>query len=342
MGILITSVQVPFIRGGGEILAENLREQIARRGYRVDVLTNPFRFSPARSVEAAMKWWGEQDLQQFCASRVHKVIHLKFPCYGAHHPNATTWMLHQFRSYYELWDEAQAADPENRRVRELVQRFDTESLARMPERYTIARTVSDRLLEYNGLESVPIYHPPKDDALFYTGESLPYIFAPSRLEPLKRQMLLVEAMAKVKSRIHAVIAGEGGHEAALRQRIDELGVHDRVRLVGRLSDEQMRAYYANARAVFFGPYREDYGYVTLEAMLAEKPVITCEDAGGVLEFVIDDATGAVTEPQADQVAEAIERYAADPDLAVAQGRAGRQRYRDMRISWDAVLNALLA
>lgn len=342
MGILITSVQVPFVRGGGEILSENLREKIAERGYRVDVLTNPFRFSPARSVEEAMEWWAGQDLQRFCASRVDKVIHLKFPCYGAAHPNATTWLLHQFRGYYELWDEKQAADPENRRVRELVRRFDCRELAKLPTRYTIARTVSDRLLEYNGLESVPIYHPPKSDDLFYAGESLPYLFAPSRLEPLKRQVLLVEAMAKVKGNIHAVIAGEGGHEGALRQRIDELGLHDRVRLVGRLTDEQMRAYYANARAVFFGPYREDYGYVTLEAMLAEKPVITCSDAGGVLEFVLDQVTGSVVEPTADEVAAAIGRYVADPDLAVAQGRAGRQHYRDMHISWDAVLNALLA
>lgn len=49
-------------------------------------------------------------------------------------------------------------------------------------------------------------------------------------------------------------------------------------------------------AVFFGPYDEDYGYITLEAMLAAKPVITCRDSGGPLEFVQQDETGWVVEP----------------------------------------------
>ncbi|KAG0944066.1 hypothetical protein G6F31_014641 [Rhizopus arrhizus] len=96
--------RVPFIRGGGEILAENLRDQIALRGYRVDLLTNPFRFSPPSSVEASMNWWAAQDLSSFCAGQVDKVIHLKFPCYGAAHPDARLWLLHQHRACYELWD----------------------------------------------------------------------------------------------------------------------------------------------------------------------------------------------------------------------------------------------
>ena len=40
-----------------------------------------------------------------------------------------------------------------------------------------------------------------------------------------------------------------------------------------------------ALGVIFPPLDEDYGYVTLEAMLAAKPVITCTDSGGPLEFV---------------------------------------------------------
>ncbi|MBA0394969.1 glycosyltransferase [Stenotrophomonas maltophilia] len=345
MGVLITSVQVPFIRGGGEILAENLREQIALRGYRVDVLTNPFRFSPPSGVKASMDWWAAQDLSRFCAGQVDQVIHLKFPCYGASHPDARLWLLHQHRSCYELWDTqygpGKNATVDDIRMRSLVHEFDTLKLGAIPRRYTIAQTVSDRLAQFNGVTSTPIYHPPKSAESFYNGPSLPYIFAPSRLEPLKRQMLLVNAMAKVKSPLRAIIAGTGGAEADLRSRIAELGLQDRVALVGAVSDAEMRAYYANSRAVFFAPYREDYGYVTLEAMLSAKPVITCVDSGGVLEFVEDGLNGRVVEPTAEAVAEVIEGYASKT-LAVEHGAAGFDRYATLDVSWDNVISTLLA
>ncbi|KAG1452430.1 hypothetical protein G6F57_015938 [Rhizopus arrhizus] len=95
----------------------------------------------------------------------------------------------------------------------------------------------------------------------------------------------------------------------------------------------MRAYYANARAVFFAPYREDYGYITLEAMLSAKPVITCKDSGGVLEFVEDGLNGRVLDPTAEAVAEAIEAYASKT-LAVEHGASGFDRYAAMNVSWD--------
>ncbi len=58
----------------------------------------------------------------------------------------------------------------------------------------------------------------------------------------------------------------------------------------------MRRRYAHALGVIYPPTDEDYGYVTLEAMLAAKPVITCTDSGGPLEFVTNDETGLIAEP----------------------------------------------
>ena len=53
----------------------------------------------------------------------------------------------------------------------------------------------------------------------------------------------------------------------------------------RSSDDELIELYAGALGVIFPPYDEDYGYVTLEAFLAHKPVITTTDAGGPNEFV---------------------------------------------------------
>ena len=49
----------------------------------------------------------------------------------------------------------------------------------------------------------------------------------------------------------------------------------------------------DALAVVYPPFDEDFGYVTLEAFLARKPVITATDSGGPNEFVVDGVNGFV-------------------------------------------------
>ena len=57
---------------------------------------------------------------------------------------------------------------------------------------------------------------------------------------------------------------------------------------------------------FLGCYDEDYRYVTLETMLAAKPVITCNNSGEAVEFVIDQETGFVVNPEPEAIAQAID------------------------------------
>ena len=57
------------------------------------------------------------------------------------------------------------------------------------------------------------------------------------------------------------------------------GVAARVRFLGEIDDDTLIELYANALAVVYPPFDEDFGYVTLEAFLSKKPVITTSDAG---------------------------------------------------------------
>ena len=168
------------------------------------------------------------------------------------------------------------------------------------------------------------------------------MFFPSRVESAKRQELLLRAMAITSAPLYAVFAGQGGQLDALRTLADTLGVGSRVRFLGHVAREDMLAWYAHASMVFFGPQDEDYGYVTLEAMLSAKPVVTCTDSGGPLEFVLDGETGCVTAPDPLEVALALERLAAQPGEAARMGRAGRDRALAMLPSWDVVVETLLA
>ena len=92
-------------------------------------------------------------------------------------------------------------------------------------------------------------------------------------------------MAHVDRPVRLVVAGDGTQRANTERVAEELGIADRVDFLGTVDDERLIALYANALAVVFAPFDEDYGYVTLEAFLARRPVVTATDSGGPLEFV---------------------------------------------------------
>jgi glycosyltransferase involved in cell wall biosynthesis len=123
--------------------------------------------------------------------------------------------------------------------------------------------------------------------------------------------------------------------------IQDLKVQDTVRLIGRFTEAEKMAYYARSLGVFFGPFDEDYGYITLEAMLSSKPVISCEDSGGPLEFVRHGETGFVLAPEPELIAEKIDWLYNNRTAAAEMGRAGRQAYTGHHISWDNVVEQLL-
>ena len=163
-----------------------------------------------------------------------------------------------------------------------------------------------------------------------------YLFTVSRLDRPKRIDLLIEAMRYVKSDIELRIAGTGPQEPELR----ELAAADpRVKLVGFLNDPELADAYAAARAVLFVPYEEDYGFITLEAMLSGKPVITTTDAGGPTELVSHLVNGLVTAPKPASLGRAITLLARRPWLAWWLGR--NSRARATRITWDRVVSGLL-
>ena len=68
-------------------------------------------------------------------------------------------------------------------------------------------------------------------------------------------------------------------------------------------------------------------------------MVTTSDAGGPLEFVVDEINGLVTEPSAEALATAINRLAADAGLAARLGDAGYERART--ITWDGVVERLV-
>ncbi len=345
MRVGIATVHTPPITGGAEFLADGLRAALIRAGHSVHRLIAPFSYRSFDEARRSMDVWESQDFRPYDGGSIDRVIGLKWPAYLMRHPAMSVWLLHQHRPAYDLFGTAHgfpADDPAAVALRDRIHAADTQALGRLPAVHTIAERVCERLRDVNGIASSALYHPPARAEALFCAPAEAYILAPSRLEGLKRQGLLIEAMAQVRSPVTAVIVGDGGDRARLERLAATLGVESRVRFLGAVSHDHLIALYARASAVYFAPKDEDYGYVTLEAMLAAKPVVTCRDSGGPLEFVQDAVTGCIVEPAASAVADALDRLLANPAVARRMGEAGRARYDALGLDWSHVVETLLA
>jgi glycosyltransferase involved in cell wall biosynthesis len=340
--VLIAAAQAPFITGGAEILVSELRTQLERRGFRVDVAAVPFKWYPVSEIVRQALAWRLLDLTESNGVPVDLLIATKFPSYLARHPRKVAWLFHQHREAYDLFGTPYCsftASAEDTRVREAIQAMDTSALGECREVYTISRNVAERLRRYNSLHGEPLYPPPHHLGRYRCESFDGFLFYAGRLDKLKRLDLAIDAMRRVKSGARLVIAGQGPQEGELRKRIEGLGVQDRVELVGYVSSDDLLALYARCRAALYAPLNEDYGYVTVEAFLSGKPVLTTSDAGGPLEFVRAGETGLVAPPDADALAAAIDELWAWPEARLrAVGAAGREAVSG--ITWDAVIDRL--
>jgi glycosyltransferase involved in cell wall biosynthesis len=346
--IAVLHPQTPFVRGGAETHTENLVSALKEAGHEAEIVSLPWKWYPADEIVHHMAMWRSLDLTESNGMKIDAVIALKFPAYLAKHPRKIVWLIHQHRTAYELWDHPKFADlstqPHGRDVRELIHEGDRQALSEAARLFTNSRNVKERLWTSLRIPAEPLYHPSAVTETLLDmapGDYSDYIFYPSRLETLKRQSLAIEAMQHVKTDVQLVLVGKGPDEGSLRQQSRELGVTDRVRFEIGVSDARLYELFLGALGVYFGPYDEDYGYVTLEGMAAERPVITLEDSGGPLEFVTEGETGLVVPPEPKDIAEAFDRLFCDVPAARRMGAAGNQLVRALVPRWPDVVARLL-
>jgi glycosyltransferase involved in cell wall biosynthesis len=341
--VLVCEAQVPFVHGGAELHVRGLVAELHRRGYRAERVSIPFKWYPKDELLAQAAAWRLIDLSESNGVRIDAVIATKFPTYFVRHPRKITWLFHQYRAIYDLcgtpYSEFTHAERDVR-LRDTLIALDNEVLRESARLFTNARNTAARLSRYNGLAAEPLYHPPPLAGRLVGGPLGDYVLSVGRLEGNKRVDLAIRALARAGGSTRLVVVGEGPLRASLAETAEREGVATRVVFAGGVDERRLIDLYASALAVVFPPFDEDYGYVTLEAFLARKPVITTTDAGGPLEFVEDGVTGLVADPSPDALADAIHRLDADRDLAQALGDAGHDRART--ITWDGVVDTLLA
>jgi glycosyltransferase involved in cell wall biosynthesis len=295
-----------------------------------------------------MAVWRSFDISESNGMRIDAAISLKFPAYLAPHERKIVWLIHQHRSAYELYEHPEFGDlapqDEGPVVRELIWNADRVALGEAKRIFTNSKNVKERLWNALRVPAEVLYHrSPATDALLSMEPAGygDYIFYPGRLELLKRHSLAIEAMQHVETGVKLILVGRGPLERDLRDQIAKAGVGDRVSMEIGVPDERLHELYLGACGVFNGPFDEDYGYVTLEAMAAERPVVTLTDSGGPLEFVTEEETGLIAEPDPKAIAQVFDRLFRDRDAARRMGRAGNELIRGTVPAWPEVVSRLL-
>ncbi|HUQ86359.1 MAG TPA: glycosyltransferase family 4 protein [Vicinamibacterales bacterium] len=341
--ICVVTSSPPFAEGGHLVMARELVRALREEGHDTGLVITPQnRFG--RQGSAYLAAWCTDVQLAHEERKVDQVISLRFPGYAVQHPNHVLWLNHRMREYYDLWDQFRSHLSWKGRIKEgmrraLIHRVDKHLFNKMQRRYVISGTVQARLRRFGGIQSDVLYPPPPKRE--YRHESYGnYLFGVSRLSPLKRFDLVLRALAEpVAAGIRFVIAGEGAEMQRLKDLAGQLGIEDRVKFAGRLSDQEMIDHFARCRAVVFPPFNEDYGFITVEAFMCGKPVITCTDSGGPAELVRDGENGFVTAPTPEALSIAMRKLTDDRNLAQRFGEAGHAMATQM--TWSNAIHQLL-
>ncbi|OGL48854.1 MAG: hypothetical protein A2161_11180 [Candidatus Schekmanbacteria bacterium RBG_13_48_7] len=336
--ILILSTKIIFQWGGSEILIKSLKTELENRGIDVDIIEFPLVWEDRNAFIKSAFAARMIDLKNIYSNKPDMVIATRFPAYLMKHPNKVIWLFHQHRQIYELCGTEYSEIgffEEDLILRQLIQKMDTKVFSEAKAVYAISGTVANRLKTFHGVDAAVLYPIPQNRDKYFCSSSQNYVLCVGRLESIKRFYLLIESLQFTPEDIRCLIVGTGSQESFLKKRTRNLGLEHRVTFAGSVSQEDLLSHYAHSMAVFYGPYKEDFGFSSIEAMLSRKPVITLADSGGTLEFVKDGINGCVCENNPEQIANKLTWLYREPLIAQKLGETGFQIVN--KLNWEYIL-----
>jgi len=341
--IAVVTSSPPGVDGGHLAIARALTRAISAAGHTAYLVVTPdFGFGrQSASYWAAFR----TNVREVEGERVDQVISFRHPSYAVRHPVHVCWLNHTMREYYDLWPQFVAPLSKKNRIKEGIRRTLTHAADRWLLRTNVSRvvaqsrTIQGRVARDFNIGADVLWPPAPQRAYRCDGYG-DYIFAASRLTPLKRMDLLIRALAEPAALdVRAVIAGKGEERVALEQLAMQLHVASRVTFIGHAYDDTFVDHLARCRAVCFTPFAEDYGLVTVEAFASRKAVITCVDSGGPTELVRHNESGLVCQPTPAALAEALAHVTDDAAFAERLGNAAADQAAVM--TWAAAVARLV-
>jgi glycosyltransferase involved in cell wall biosynthesis len=347
MKVIIASSLFPFVEGGATCIVDWLGQELRKRGHEVEIFELPFSGDYKEIADQLLAFrlidlTGQGDV----------LIAIRVPSHLVRHHNKKIWFIHHYRGAYDFWGtefQSLPNTPEGVACREAILAADNLGLGEAVQVFTNSKVVRDRLKTFNNIDAEVLYPPLLSPERFYSASYDDYILYFGRLTRHKRQWLAIEALRHTRTPVKLVIAGrpdpgEDAYFTGLQEMAAKYRLTDRVEFYGNWNPESRKlALFAASLAVAHFPLDEDsYGYVSLEAMAARKPVLTTSDSGGVNELIVDGVNGLVTPPDPEMIGAAMDRLFLARDETVQMGEASSARIEALGISWDRVCERLLS
>lgn len=149
-----------------------------------------------------------------------------------------------------------------------------------------SENIKKRLWRFSRQKTDFVVYPPIEIEKYkWLGQS-DYYFSWGRLERLKRIPDIVSAFQKMPDK--KLIVASGGPDL---EKVKQMAAgYDNIKVIGWVSDEELKNYIGNCLATIYIPIDEDFGMSPLESMAAGKPCLGVAE-GGLLETIVDEKTG---------------------------------------------------
>ncbi len=178
---------------------------------------------------------------------------------------------------------------------------------------TISAHVQQRITKYYGRDSVIVY-PAINISKYRFEEYGDFWLSVNRLYPEKRVELQIEAFGRMPGEKLLIVGGYavGDHASVYASRLLN-NIPDNVKLLGSVSEDELKNLYATCRGHITTALDEDFGMTPLEAMSSGKPTIAVNE-GGYLETVEDGTTGILVDPNEKDIIEAVKTISNNPKI----------------------------
>ena len=147
----------------------------------------------------------------------------------------------------------------------------------------------------------------------------------------KGHLILFDALRQLRDRgvgVHCTLVGDGPLRGALETRASSLQLNGELTMTGALPPTHVAGLYPQADVVVLPSFSEGVPVVLVEAMACGRPVVATR-VGGIAELVQHERSGLLVAPgDAGEVADAIQRLAANHETAEEMGAEGARFVRE--------------
>ncbi|OOM73840.1 glycosyltransferase family 4 protein [Clostridium sp. BL-8] len=316
-----------------------------------------------------------QEFEKLDLGNYDIVIATQPPSYAVRHPKTVVLFYHHLKLYYDLYDvyvETLSKNPElDKQTKETIRAIDSKYITNDKHYLAGSKHVAKRLMNFNNIDekNINIFEAGINDNIYEFSGNVDFKspICVGRHEFPKRPELFLHAMKYIPS-IEGRLVGEGGKTEDLK-RIDKylqeahqknikiednelwkktvfnankLKINDTIKsnvvFTGKVSEKELIKEYSNALCVVCPSYEEDYGLTAIEAMAFGKPVITCSDGGGYMEFIEDGKNGFIVEPTGEAIAEKIKYLNDNRDVLEVMSKNAYEFSR--KYNWNITIEKL--